>query len=351
MIHYIRATKNQLKMKFLKYFLFVLLGLVLIGVILGLTGKKEFRIERSTVIAGSPDVVWPYVSSMKNFQLWSPWAEMDTAAVIEYSGNDGEVGSGYTWKGEKTGQGEQIITAIEPSRSVKTHLHFMEPMEAEMDSYFTLEPVGDSTRVVWGFEGENGFMGRIFSTLMNMDKTVGKDFEKGLAKLHTVVASNPGAPVSDAFNIVEGEYPGGKYLAVRGDLNMSEIESFYSTNLPAIMGEISKSKVEMASAPLGLYYTWDMEKGTSSMAAAIGVRGDVTAPAGMEVITLPENRSLTIKYMGGYHGIGGAHGAMDAYIQKNNLEHIAPVLEEYLTDPGSEPDSSKWITNVTYFVK
>jgi effector-binding domain-containing protein len=43
--------------------------------------------------------------------------------------------------------------------------------------------------------------------------------------------------------------------------------------------------------------------------------------------------------------------AMDDHIKANKLEHVAPVVEEYITDPGTEPDSNKWVTLITYFVK
>jgi effector-binding domain-containing protein len=55
--------------------------------------------------------------------------------------------------------------------------------------------------------------------------------------------------------------------------------------------------------------------------------------------------------MGGYSGIGKAHEAMDAYMASNKLEQKAPVIEEYITDPGSEPDSSKWLTKIMYLIK
>jgi hypothetical protein len=29
----------------------------------------------------------------------------------------------------------------------------------------------------------------------------------------------------------------------------------------------------------------------------------------------------------------------------------ANVIEEYVTDPGTEPDSTKWLTNVVYLIK
>jgi len=55
--------------------------------------------------------------------------------------------------------------------------------------------------------------------------------------------------------------------------------------------------------------------------------------------------------MGGYNGLEQAHLAMDDYMKANNLENQPPVIEEYITDPGSEPDSNKWVTKITYLVK
>ncbi len=103
--------------------------------------------------------------------------------------------------------------------------------------------------------------------------------------------------------------------------------------------------------PAGLYYEWDVEKMTADLAAAVAFTGDIKTPAGMEVINLPAGKSLTIDYMGGYNGIGSAHEAMDAYMKENKLEQLTPVIEEYVTDPASEPDSTKWLTKVVYFVK
>jgi len=42
---------------------------------------------------------------------------------------------------------------------------------------------------------------------------------------------------------------------------------------------------------------------------------------------------------------------MNSYIIGNAITHEPPVLEEYVTDPGAEPDSMKWITTLTYFLK
>lgn len=185
---------------------------------------------------------------------------------------------------------------------------------------------------------------------MNMDKMMAPDFERGLAKLSGLVASTPKAQ-APTFNIVIGKYAGGKYLGIKGTMGFDKIPDFYSKSLPAVMTALEKGGGKMAGAPSGLYFNQDTTTSTTDMAAALPFTGDMKAPAGMEVINVPAANSLTINYMGGYNGLGSAHDAMDAYLASNKLEHVAPVIEEYLTDPGSEPDSTKWVTKIVYFVK
>ena len=37
-------------------------------------------------------------------------------------------------------------------------------------------------------------------------------------------------------------------------------------------------------------------------------------------------------------------------MEKNNREFKGYVIEQYVTDPMSEPDSTKWLTNIYYHV-
>ena len=45
--------------------------------------------------------------------------------------------------------------------------------------------------VTWSMLGKNNFMSKAFHLVMNMDKMVGGDFEKGLASLKGVVEAKP----------------------------------------------------------------------------------------------------------------------------------------------------------------
>ena len=338
-------------MKILKILLILVGALVLLALILGIVGPKSYDVNRSAIVPGTPEQVWPYVSNLKNMALWSPWAEKDTAMTVEYTGTDGAVGSMSSWSGNKdVGKGSQTLTVLEPNAKVESKLVFLEPMSGESTAYLFMKDTTGGTYVTWGIKGENGFVGKIFGSILNMDKMMAPDFERGLARLTELVASMPKTQ-APTFDVKPGEYAGGKYLGIKGTMGFDKISDFYSKNLPPVMTALEKGGAKMAGAPSGLYFKWDTKTSTTEMAAAIPFTGEMKAPAGMEVFNVPAAKSLTINYMGGYNGLGKAHDAMDAYIASNKLEHFAPVIEEYLTDPGTEPDSMKWVTKIVYFVK
>jgi carbon monoxide dehydrogenase subunit G len=54
---------------------------------------------------------------------------------------------------------------------------------------FTITPDGPGTRVNWAMTGQSTYLQKVFGTIFNMDKTVGGEFDKGLANLKTLAES------------------------------------------------------------------------------------------------------------------------------------------------------------------
>lgn len=338
-------------MKILKVLLIFIGVLFLIALILGMVGPKSYDVNRTALVAGTPEQVWPYVSNLKKMALWSPWAEKDTAMTVEYTGTDGAVGSMSSWSGNiEVGKGSQTLAVLEPNSRMESTLVFVEPMAGQSTAYTLLKDTTGGTYITWGMKGENGFVGRIFGSILSMDKMMGKDFDRGLAKLTELMASMPKTQ-APTFNVMTGKYAGGKYLGIRGTMGFDKISSFFENNIPLVVAACEKGGGKIAGAPTGLYFKWDTTTSTTEMATVVPFSGELKASGSMEVIKVPAAKSLTINYMGGYSGLGNAHNAMDAYIASNKLEHVAPVIEEYLTGPATEPDSMKWVTKIVYFVK
>ena len=51
-------------------------------------------------------------------------------------------------------------------------------------------------------------------------------------------------------------------------------------------------------------------------------------------------------HVGPYDTISQGHAALAAWIEENGRTAAGPVREVYWTDPGQEPDSSRWKTEL-----
>ncbi len=145
---------------------------------------SSYAIKRSLVINASPAAVYAEVADFNSFSAWSPWEELDPNLKTTITGAPNTVGHKYVWKGnDDVGHGEMTVVATKPTERVDIDLNFIAPFASQAKTYFLVSPQGDGTNVTWGMTGENDFMGKAFGLVMNMDEMIGKDYEKGLAKL------------------------------------------------------------------------------------------------------------------------------------------------------------------------
>ncbi|RUT79522.1 SRPBCC family protein [Ancylomarina longa] len=172
----------------MKILLFILGGIILLVAILHLIAPKNYQIDRKIVISENIDTVFKSLCSLKEQQIWSPWAVRDPKMKVEYNGIDGEIGSITKWVGNKeVGEGEQEIKKIEPNDYIETELRFLKPFKSTSVGFFKLKKINEGTEVTWGFKGENKFPMTIMMVFMDMDKAIGKDFEEGLSKFKTYI--------------------------------------------------------------------------------------------------------------------------------------------------------------------
>ena len=149
---------------------------------------SQFAISRERLVKGSPEQIFPLINNSKKANEWMPWKDSDPSVVMVYSGPDEGVGSVSSWDGTgQMGTGRAEVVESIPNRSVKTQLTYTKPMEMSQLAEISLNPAAEGTVVKWTVVGNNNFIGRLFCLFMNMDKMVGGEFEKGLAKLQQQV--------------------------------------------------------------------------------------------------------------------------------------------------------------------
>ena len=165
------------------------LGLVVLGLVVALlvyaaTRPDDFRVERSASIAAPPERVFDLIDDLHAWRAWSPWDEKDPRMQQTHSGAERGVGAIYEWSGNKdVGQGRMEITGSEPGSRVTIRLDFLAPFEAHNTAEFTLAPDGTGTKVTWATFGPSPFMMKLMSLFTSFDDMMGKDFERGLARM------------------------------------------------------------------------------------------------------------------------------------------------------------------------
>ena len=330
-------------MKVLKVLGIILIALFGIYIVAALVAPSSLLIEKSVTINAPIKTVFKQVSCFDKWPTWSPWDAMDSTNTNEFSENPCGQDAWNSWKGDQTGTGKQVITEIRENEYLKTSLVFSQSPEPQISEWFFVE-TEEGVEVTWNYIGtETSFFNRPMNLMGKFFLTTA--YESGLAALKKVAEANP-AVEETSYDIKEVELPELKYLLVSGDVKPENIGDFYGENFGRIMGYMTEKKVEMAGYPTGLFYNWTDT--LAKMSAAIPISSDVAGTDEIEFRSIAASSSLQIEYYGSYELTMEAHLAMDDFMNSNGLELNGAVREVYVTDPMSEPDTSKWLTQIIY---
>jgi len=163
-----------------------LVAIVIVLVVIVALQPADFRVSRSALISAPPPAVFAQVNDFHKWQAWNPWGKIDPAMKQNYEGAPAGPGAVYAWSGNKeVGEGRMTIADSRPSDLIRVKLEFFKPFAATNTAEFTFVPEGNQTRVTWSMFGEKNFMAKAVHLLINMDKMIGGQFEKGLADMKT----------------------------------------------------------------------------------------------------------------------------------------------------------------------
>jgi len=167
--------------------LIALAGIIVVLVIVVAMQPDVFRVTRSASIPAPASLLFAQVNDFHRWQAWSPWARLDPTAKNSFEGAASGEGAVFRWAGNKqVGEGSMTLLESRPDELIRIKLEFLKPFQATNTTEFTFKPSGNLTVVSWSMTGKNNFVAKAFSLVMNCDKMVGGQFEKGLANLQAV---------------------------------------------------------------------------------------------------------------------------------------------------------------------
>lgn len=328
---------------------YVIIGIVVIYFILCLVGPSVVTAERSISIKKPAGDVQHKIADLKFFHdVWSPWTEKDPNMKCTYTGECCAPGSSYAWESDvkEVGKGSMTFERFSGDSVIET-LHFDGMGDSRV--YFTTKQEGEGCNVTWAMRTEVSFFVRGMMLFMNMDKMIGPDFEKGLAKLKTALEAMPAEPQASKFEIKEINWEPQTYVGKKGTFKFMDLPKFFGENYPKLAEYFAKNNLKMYGAPSAIYFKYDEAKMETECAAVFITRDKVKGKE-WETFEIPASKVLLIEYYGAYDKSANAHYAMDAYMKEKGLSQNL-VIEEYVTDPMSEKDTAKWLTNIYYVLK
>lgn len=330
----------------MKKVFYVLLGLAVLYFILALFGPSEIKVERQIVINQPVNLVKEKMSDFGYFHdHWSPWTEKDSAMVVTYKGNPGEIGHYYAWSGnEEVGKGEMEIISINAD-SIGMRLLFDE--EGESQTYYILNEENNSTKVTWGLIMKISYFARTPMLFINMDKMLGADFEKGLSNLKRVLETTES--LAHKFEIKENNWGEVQYFGRKETVSFDNLDKYFDDNFGLLALILEKNKIEATSPASGLFFSYDDINQSTTVSSAYRV-SNCKQIKGWEIFTFPASKVISVTYKGDPANSGAAHNAISAFLKEKNLDY-SMVIEEYLIGPDQVTKPSDCVTNVYYLLK
>ncbi len=338
-------------MKFLKGLLIFLL-IVFVGYCIFMFFlPKSYTLERKITIEASPAKVYNVVLDLKSWKNWSYWDNIDSTNVVTYSGPEGQVGASYAWKGDPAivGEGSFTVTELKENERIDFDLAFMGQDPAK--GYFTFEPIGEGeTEVTYAFVAEFGFFDRISKFIL--PAVLGEPYEKSLAELKEYVENMPDKPTAADYEVEIVTVEAMPYYSVTDEVAMSDMDSeFMAQRYGEISAYLGEDMQNATAPPFSIYPLWDEENQKAIIEVGMAVQSEKPGNERVKKGETYAGEAMKVNFYGPYEGLGAAHEAIYAYAQANNIEMGGYPYEVYVTDPSTESDQSKWLTEVYYPVK
>ncbi len=146
------------------------------------------------------------------------------------------------------------------------------------------------------------------------------------------------------------------YLGIRTEVGMGELGSGIIPQLHSdVMRYMKAHNIQPSGAPILIYHIINMP-GKMHLEMAWPVATPQKGDDRVVGSSLPAGRYGVVLYTGDYSGLMDANRVLIEWAKSNNIEWdrwddpagdaFRARYETYITDPGDEPDSAKWQTEV-----
>ena len=327
----------------LKWFGAGILGLIILFILIAFLLPAGRSVSRSAIINCKPGKVFGYLIKADQWKYWMVRKDWDTSTFKTEVMADGEgaaisIGENHSTLSIKSiRQDSVIIIELEASR--------------KEEFQFSNEALDDGTRVTLQYDVDTGKnpWNRWIDYFVGAND--GEMLEGWLNLLKVQVENLEDEPELIAgFKFEIREMPQILVAGVRAKVNLNDPEGPQFSRWYAEIGNLlANAGLQMAGSPMAIYFGNDSI--STDIESAVPVSSPGTDNGNVKFHSFPQTRAIVVKYLGDYANTGLVYGEMTSFMQKKGFERSGAPMEIFVTDPGIQPDTSKWLTEIIFPIK
>jgi effector-binding domain-containing protein len=132
---------------------------------------------------------------------------------------------------------------------------------------------------------------------------------------------------------------------VRETVGRDDIPAAIGRIFQAVTQATRKQRIEHNGSPFARYHSFgdlvDLEAG-------VPVKSPILPEGTVKPSDLPGGPAAIAVHAGPYEGLADTYAAIEAWLASTGRTASGGPWEIYLTDPSTEPDPGKWLTEVIY---
>ena len=152
-----------------------------------------------------------------------------------------------------------------------------------------------------------------------------------------------------SLNFATQEIDSQPIVGIRATTTMEEIKEVIGALFGEIMEYFTRNGITPAGMPFTIYHEMDSEK--LEMECGMPVASPVEGAERVRPGELPAGKVATVTHMGAYEQLGQTWSALMKWVEEEGLQAAGAPWEVYVTDPGEEPDPSKWRTDIFFPIR
>jgi hypothetical protein len=159
---------------------------MLLFLIAAIFAKKDFVVQRELDIPKGPEEIFSFIKYLNNHRYFSKWVTKGSANMTGTRGVDGMVGFIQPWNNykDKAGIGELEIKAFTKNERLHLMHHYFKPVKGLGESEITIRQNDQSGSMVkWQYTGHTKYPFNLITSIINMDKIIGRDLDQCLNRL------------------------------------------------------------------------------------------------------------------------------------------------------------------------